>query len=303
MQEPDRAAQAIAAERWSRHVVDGPIAMRTHNQCPPVAERLARRLVPGARTKSHVVQALVRSHLDASSPRAVSVGCGQAYREVGLLRAGLVDRFDLFEIAAEMRTAAAARAAEHGVTDRIALHDGDFRTADGPYDLVLWASSLHHMLDVDEAIAWSRRVLRPGGLLLVQEYVGANRFQFPDEQLDLAEAFRAQLPERLRAKRDPDKPPYPARPRVVPLEMILADDPTEAADSEQILPSLARHFPDATVWREGGVVYRIALTNLYHNFDLADPTDLAWLDRAVDRDEELSRAGHDLYATAIARRR
>jgi hypothetical protein len=42
------------------------------------------------------------------------------------------------------------------------------------------------------------RVLDPGGLLLVRDYVGPNRWQFTDAQLNLSTSLWALLPARLR---------------------------------------------------------------------------------------------------------
>ena len=56
------------------------------------------------------------------------------------------------------------------------------------------------MFDVPMALAWSRDVLRSGGLLLIDEFVGPSRMRFDDETLDYANAVRGMLPERLLAR-------------------------------------------------------------------------------------------------------
>jgi hypothetical protein len=36
------------------------------------------------------------------------------------------------------------------------------------------------MFDVDGAVAWSKTVLKPGGVMYVEEFVGPDRFQWSD---------------------------------------------------------------------------------------------------------------------------
>jgi ubiquinone/menaquinone biosynthesis C-methylase UbiE len=46
--------------------------------------------------------------------------------------------------------------------------------ADGTFDIVAMANALHHLPEVDRALAEMLRVLRPGGRLLIAEYIRDN---------------------------------------------------------------------------------------------------------------------------------
>ena len=74
------------------------------------------------------------------------------------------------------------------------------------YELVHWNNSLHHMLNVEEAVEWSWKVLKPGGLFYINDIVGPDRFQWTDTMLLEATAVRQSLPERFLVNpRNPSK--------------------------------------------------------------------------------------------------
>ena len=235
--------------------------------------------------------------------RGVSVGCGSASKELGLLERGIVGSFDLYEISAERVAIGMEAARQQGVADRVRFHARDaFTPVPGeqgePYDLVYWNNALHHMHDVRQALAWSRDRLRPGGLLVVDDYVGATRFQWPDVQLDIASRVRRALPERLR--RDPERPDrlLPDRITRPDLAEMIAVDPSEAADSGSIIPALREMFPGVHVIATGGVVYNLALKDAIANFD--DTRDAALLQDLLEFDARLAAEGHTQYACAFA---
>lgn len=234
--------------------------------------------------------------------RGLSVACGSASKEMRLLQKGIVGTFDLFEISQERLAAGKAEAARQGLADRATFHAGDAFAQDlgDRYDLVYWNNALHHMLDAREALFWSKDRLRPGGWLVMDDYVGATRFQWPDAQLEIASRIRGSLPERL--LRDPAHPQRSCAVAVTrpPLARMLATDPTEAADSDNILPSLMEAFPGAQTLFTGGVVYSLALQDVIANFD--DVKDAALLQKLLEYDAELAAGGQTLYACAFARK-
>lgn len=224
--------------------------------------------------------------------RAVSVGCGNAFKELTLLRHGVVDHFTLYEIAAPRREQAKALAEEWGVADRIEVREfADLSRPRQRFDLVYWNNSLHHMLDTAQAVDWSRRSLKGDGLLYMNDYVGPNRLQYDDQYLELANRFRALLPERLIAG-------YHRAVSRIDAAMIEASDPPEAADSANILPSIRNAFPSASVVRLGGVIYSCALNGVIGNFGEGD-TPL--LEAGLIIDQMAARAGLSENALAIAR--
>jgi len=126
------------------------------------------------------VLALLKSRIGKRVLRdGISVGCGVAHAEMEMLRLNMVEFFHLFELSAERVKEGRLRAENLGLNNRLrfSLEDAFTSVADESMDLVCWFDALHHMMDVDQAVAWSWRVLRPGGVLLLEDFVGPSRFQ------------------------------------------------------------------------------------------------------------------------------
>jgi SAM-dependent methyltransferase len=235
----------------------------------------------------------------------ISVGCGIGVKEIALLRSGFVERMRAFDLAADRITQARAAATAAGVADRIEFIVGDAFSAgaENAFDLVYWNNALHHMFDATAAVRWSRDVLAPDGLLLIDEFVGPTRLDFEAETLDFANGIRALLPDRLLAHATAGT----FHPRRLGREFfapVLAKDPSEAADSARILPALREVFDGAVVRPAGGVIYYLALNGLYGNLDMADTGDRELLAALLRLDELHAAARPDdtLYAVAAARR-
>jgi SAM-dependent methyltransferase len=152
--------------------------------------------------------ATIRTLLDLtaplpSSPRALDVGCGPGRASLVLAAAGArgtaVDLHDPFL----HRTRAAAQDA--GLARRVAVERASMTALphpDGAFDL-LWCEGAAYLMGVDRALLEWRRLLRPGGALVLTDAVWttaapseeARRFwaQYPDmrDEAALAAAARS----------------------------------------------------------------------------------------------------------------
>jgi SAM-dependent methyltransferase len=291
------ASIRIAAERWSRPPPSGRGRWWQH----PAIVRHVNRTICGkavAGTAGGDVELLRQRFPGRRLESAISVGCGHGAKEMTLLAADVVGRFDLFEIAEARIEKGRDLAARRGLAERIEWHHRvvDFADAAGPYDLVYWNNALHHMLDVDAAVAWSRRSLRPGGVLYVNDFVGPTRMQWPDAMIDIASGVRAALPERLLQR--PDGRRISTRIVRPDPKRLSAKDPTESADSAAILGAIRRHFADAHIKLTGGVVYHLALNDVLAN--MADDDEL--LEPLLALDDACTQLGLTHYAVAVAER-
>ncbi|WP_340318188.1 SAM-dependent methyltransferase [Rhizorhabdus argentea] len=232
--------------------------------------------------------------------RGLSVGCGSGGKEMKLIVQGIVETFDLFEIGEGRRAQIEAKAEEFGVGDRVTIHIGNAFEADptGAVDLVYWNNALHHMFDARQAVAWSHKALRTGGLFAMDDFVGPTRFQWPAADLETAFRVRAILPEHY--LRHP-KSPSVSLSRTVDrpsIDHMMQADPTEAADSDSILTAVERIFPNAEIIPTGGVIYHLALSDVLANFD--DEADATLLQSLLLLDESLAQSGRTQYAVALA---
>jgi 2-polyprenyl-3-methyl-5-hydroxy-6-metoxy-1,4-benzoquinol methylase len=253
---------------------------------------------------------------------AISVGCGNGNKEMDLVLNGLVRHFTLFEISEKRIAQGQLMAQQLGITDRVTFRTDDpFQAITEPsYDMVHWNDSLHHMFNVDQAVLWSREILKPQGLFYMDEYVGPNRFQWSQQNLELAQQVRMLLPKKYLRTSSPNLSKYLAKticrtvgiqetrtyvPRTVTRpdpEVVASLDPSESVDSQSIIPALTRHFPEAEIIYTGGIVYHTALNDLFHNFSENDQYDRALLDSLLLIDELSLRSGRyqSNYAVALA---
>jgi SAM-dependent methyltransferase len=131
--------------------------------------------------------------------RALSVGCGNGYKEIQLLKKGIVQQFDLFEISQARIDQGRVLAVQHGVSGRVRFHavNAFDQALDRNFDLVYWNNALHHMMDVEAAIRWSHDRLVKGGFFIMDDFIGPSRFQWSDYHLEIASRVRELLPERF----------------------------------------------------------------------------------------------------------
>jgi SAM-dependent methyltransferase len=288
-----------AAKHWSAAHNPG----RTRWWNSPKVVRHINRLVCGEAIDGLSAGVMRRmQQLVGTSPigRGISVGCGNGWKEMQLVREGVVQGFDLFEISATRAEQGRKLAREQGLADRVSFQVADAfgEPRHSVYDLVYWNNALHHMLDVEQALSWSRDCLRDGGHLVMDDFVGRTRFQWSDLNLEVASRVRALLPkEYLRHPNDRShflstqvRRPDPA--------LMIQSDPTEAADSDRIVETLRRFFPNAEVILTGGCVYHLGLNDVLANID--EEADLPLLGSLLLLDETLAKMGETHYAVAFA---
>ncbi|MDY7024461.1 MAG: methyltransferase domain-containing protein, partial [Cyanobacteriota bacterium] len=166
------------------------------------------------------------------------------------------------------------------------------------FDFVHWNNSLHHMLNVESAVAWSYKILQPGGMFYMDDYVGPNRMQWSDKMIDIASQVRSILPEKyLKNPRNPSQL-LPTKLQKPDCERMIQTDPSEAADSERILECVLKYFPDAEITLTGGVIYHLALSDILHNFD--ESKDRYLLDLLMMIDHLCTELGETHYGVALA---
>ena len=94
--------------------------------------------------------------------------------------------------------------------------------------------------------------LKKDGLLAFEEYVGPNRFQWRTEQLDAVNDLLARIPARYRKRYGLSVEKVRVKPPGL-LRMWLAD-PSEAVDSESILPFVQDNFEILEIKNMGGTI-------------------------------------------------
>jgi SAM-dependent methyltransferase len=232
----------------------------------------------------------------------VSAGCGNGTKEFELMKEGIVKRFTLFELSTERVKQARQKAESLGLLDRVEIIQEDcfLHKFKEKVDLVHWNNSLHHMLDTKKAVKWSYEILSPGGVFYMDDFVGPNRFQWSDEALKLGTKIRRVLPKGF--LRNPyRKGRYLPRKLTRPNARRLKDsDPSEAADSSNIIQSIKEYFPNAKIKLTGGLIYHATLNDILYNISESDEKDKAILELLLIIDElSLNSGVESQYATAL----
>ena len=210
---------------------------------------------------------------------ALSLGCGYGVLERHALAVDIAERFDAFDISPKAVEVARGEAERAGYGDRIAYEARDLNDIEleqGRYDAVFAAQTLHHIEALEHLLDQVRASLTDRGLLVVNEYVGPVRFQFPDERLPLMNQLLLALPEThrrsLRTGRLKDEVVRPDE------KEVHRVDPSESVRSDEIMGLIEERFEIVYRADFGGTLLQFVLADIAGNFDPADPNDVAMID-------------------------
>jgi SAM-dependent methyltransferase len=198
------------------------------------------------------IAAALRNHVgDRRLARGLSIGFGDAKKELALLQSGLVKAFDLYEISPKQIAAARTAFASVGMAGHANfLTQNPLSAPSAPlYDLIYWDHSLHHMLDVPATLRWCKTALAPNGVICINDYVGPTRLQWTAQEAKAANAFLTSF----------DKKYGIAIPKVSkgnPLKRLrlFLKDPSEAPQSDLIESACADIFPGFRLRPLGGAM-------------------------------------------------
>ena len=131
----------------------------------------------------------------------LSIGPGMAWSEQALAKGGYAEKI----IAYEMSNVAVKKGREHiraaGLDFILDLRCGDVLKAGiapNSFDVVYVQAALHHFFNIEEMFEFMHRVLKPGGLLMFDEYIGPDMHQYDDLVMQICNLLNAALDERLR---------------------------------------------------------------------------------------------------------
>ncbi len=153
------------------------------------------------------------------------------------------------------------------------------------FDVVIAHSVLHHVEELEFAYEQIAESLRPGGLLVVHEYVGNCRLQYGDDQIERMNAIMDRLPAHFRRSALTGEV-FTERVRP-PLDVVTATDPSEGIRSEEVLTAAAAHFEIVHHVDLGGSILQPLLYELTPNFSDTNPDHRAILELMVLLEESL----------------
>lgn len=254
---------------------------RSHWEAHPVVQEVTNERRGGLGLGQWIAHQLPRK-----ATRAAGLGVGAGNAELALMSTGMVDTFDLFDITVDLLAQAATQAQQLNMASRVHCHVADVNWLELPpnsYDLITFCSSLHHVANLELVLHRCREALRSGGVFFAHEYIGPDRFAFPDDHVHLARSVYRTLDPKLRG-------PLPVLPVPRPLD-VMVTDPSESIRSSEIPGLIQKYFPEAQVVSSDVALTIILWYGLNHDamHDTADGHELArWL---LDVDEALVCSG------------
>jgi SAM-dependent methyltransferase len=273
--------EAVTSELWGRKArekEDSDEWQYRFWQSHPVTLRHINRLITGDADESWL-GFTKRRFAPESLGRGVSLGCGHGWAEREAIELGLCESLDGFDISEEALEVARRQAKEGGLDERLHYGQADLNTlelAPGAYDIAIAAQVLHHIEALEHLLDQLVASLRPGGLLVVNEYIGPARFQWLDKTEELMNRMLDVLPDDKRLNRFNGF--VKEQMTRTPAEEIARIDPSESVRSDEIVQLLESRFE--TLYRAdfGGTLLQFLLADIAANFSPDDPKDVALLD-------------------------
>jgi 2-polyprenyl-3-methyl-5-hydroxy-6-metoxy-1,4-benzoquinol methylase len=129
----------------------------------------------------------VDQRLRANPPaRVADIGCGVGWSAIGIAKAYPNARVDGFDLDQPSIEAARANAAEHGLSEQVRFEARDAADLSlaGLYDLVVGFEMLHDLARPVEVLGAMRRMLVPGGSVLIMDEKVGESFTAPGDELE-----------------------------------------------------------------------------------------------------------------------
>ncbi|MBU2447428.1 MAG: class I SAM-dependent methyltransferase [Bacteroidetes bacterium] len=203
--------------------------------------------------------------------KGLSIGCGTGQNELKWVKSINFERLVAHDLSSERIAFAKGQAEKEGESHVLHFLVSDFfdlEVIDNEYDVIIAEGALHHLKPINEVLFRIKRMLKKDGYLIVNDYIGPSRFQWTDRQLEIVNGLLAIIPQRYR-KRIHSGTIKSQHYKPGRLSMIV-NDPSEAAESSQILPLLKEYFNIVELKEYGGTVLHILMHEIAHNFILAD---------------------------------
>jgi SAM-dependent methyltransferase len=118
--------------------------------------------------------------------RIADIGCGYGWSTIAMAGRWPAARVDGFDVDQPSVERARRHAVEAGVAERVTFSTDDIRELESAraYDLVIAVECVHDMPDPVGVLAAMRRLVRPGGTVLVLDEAVAEEFTAPGDEVD-----------------------------------------------------------------------------------------------------------------------
>lgn len=236
--------------------------------------------------------------------RMLSLGSGSASHEMRFAGHEVFSEIRCVDLAGNLLKKAGRQALERGLKNLVFVV-GDARMLNfgtDRYDAVLFHASLHHFKDIDALVG--RRLLpalKENGLMIVNEYVGPNRLQYPPEQIGAVNRALKLIPREYRKRYLTGL--YKKRVSGPGLLRMIIADPSEARESDKIMNTLERYLDPVEVTPYGGNILMPVLKDIAHHFMEQTPAAEKILGKLFEFEEEYLKGRDSDFVLAVFRKK
>ncbi|MFT5846395.1 MAG: ubiquinone/menaquinone biosynthesis C-methylase UbiE [Psychroserpens sp.] len=238
---------------------------------PSVQERRNLKMTgnPDLNYKQFLMQYILN---DRTNLKLLSLGSGTCQHEMELAFYDNFEKITCVDLSKERIDTAIKNAKSKNLNniEFICSNIDKFQFKNNHYDVVLFNSSLHHFKDVENLLIKNiNNCLTDSGLLVINEYVGPNRLQFPKHQIKAINDALNTIPKKFKKRYNSSVIKENFYGSGV-LRMVIAD-PSECVDSANIKPTIHNHFDTIIEKPYGGNILMNVLKDISHHFvDLND---------------------------------
>ena len=173
----------------------------------------------------------------------ISLGSGRCEAEIKLAKTNMFKEITCIELSKTLTDKAKKSIDKEGLENIRVICENiyDYNFKENEYDVVFFNSSLHHFKNLESLL--KKKVatwLKKEGYLIINEYVGPDRLQYPKRQLKKINQALKNIPKKYRKiKSLPMHKNQVTGPGII--RMILAD-PSECIESSKIIPIIHQNF-------------------------------------------------------------
>jgi len=138
----------------------------------------------------------------------------------------------------------------------------------GFFDVIIVNMIAHHIADLNSFFKKLSEVLTDNGRLIMQEYIGPNRFQHNKKTIHIINSILNVLDDSLKINNMPGAE-LSLKNDYVPntIEHFLATDPSEAICSAKIMTNFKKYFITDSQKDFGGNINHMLLSGIVNNFE------------------------------------
>ena len=258
---------------------------------PTVARAVNRRISgdPDRTLPQALAETLPEFGIRLPAARTASLGCGRGRFDRELFRHLVVDALIGYDLSPESIEAADRWARSAGI-ESFTYRQADLnaiKLEPQAFDLIVVQMALHHTFELERLYDAIAQALKPGGLLVADEYVGPTRFCWTERQMQTVNGLLTLLPPEKRINPDGIFKPLIAR---QPPSFFDETDPSEAIRSGEVVARLEERFDIR--WRRpyGGTILHPMLHDIAWAFKEGDPLSEALLGSAIAIEDALIEA-------------